>query len=88
MMEWLGLPIAILVITTVAKYACLDRQGEDYFWSPMFFGKRTAFLMNLIPFVPELIMMAMSPFWVIYWLMRGVGIFTRYVDKKWGELGE
>ena len=87
MIAWLGLSIAILTIGTVTKYVCLDMDG-DGLWSPEFFGSRTAFLMNVIPFVPELILMAMSPFWVTYWLMRGVGIFTCYVDKKWGELGE
>ncbi len=61
---------------------------DDYIWSPQFFGDRLAFLMNLLPIIPELLLLAMLPFWAMYWSLQAVRRFTQFVDNKWQELGD
>ena len=81
-----GLAIGFIAVLSIFKYIAL--LGGPPTYTAKFFGPHLAFFMNHIPIIPEVFLIATGPFWVMYWLLRGVGHYTRYVDKKWKELNE
>ncbi len=83
-MTWVGILIVVCGPFLVALLGAVEAIKYMYgLYSPDFFGKRTAFLMNLIPVIPEFAMVAMAPFWATYWAIVGVRKLTEHVDKEW-----
>ena len=79
-------PCVTMLFVEEVKYLMLGSDGKVY--SRDFFGIKLAFLMDMVPVVPELVMVMMAPFWLTYAAFKGIAKWTHYIDSEWRRLGK
>ena len=72
--------IGVFQIRKYDGYISTEKIYKDKVW-----GSRLSLLMNIIPIIPEVVLLLMLPYWFMYFSLRGVRMLTEYVDKEWKE---